>query len=204
MTEIDQSFESASRLERRKEHTHRRLLESANALFLSKGFESTTVEEVAMMADVAKGTFFNYFESKEMLLATLLSEHLKEALENVPGTGKPVLERIQLLLRKARSVFSPYRQFAPRLFTYNARQSIMTHPPRMVQVLSQLLIEGQAHGEIRQNINVEITAMLIAMHFLQLCIHECVDNCSEAEWTDFLDQGLDIIMRGIIAPAVTT
>lgn len=203
MPEPDHIVENTSRWERRKEYTHRRLLEAADTLFLSKGFESTTVEEVAIMADVAKGTFFNYFESKEILLATLLSEHLKDALEHVPGAGKPVLERIRLLLRKTRAVFSPYRQYAHRLFTYTMRPPVMAHPPRIVQVLSQLLHEGQVQGEIRENIHVEIAATLIAMHFLQVCIHDCVDNCSDVEWTTFLDQGLDIITHGIFATSAT-
>ena len=52
-------IQASSRRERRKEETRRRLLTAAERLFHAKGFEATTVEEIAAAADIAKGTFFN-------------------------------------------------------------------------------------------------------------------------------------------------
>ena len=57
--------------ELKKEQTRLRIKESALALFGEHGYESTTVEAIAKLAGVAKGTFFNYFSSKDDLLCDL-------------------------------------------------------------------------------------------------------------------------------------
>lgn len=56
------------RRERKKLATRRRILEAALGLFEEKGYEATTVEEIAQRADVAKGTVFNYFPQKRAFL----------------------------------------------------------------------------------------------------------------------------------------
>lgn len=56
------------RPERKKQEVEQRIREAALALFREKGYEATTVEEIAERADVAKGTFFNYFPRMDGLL----------------------------------------------------------------------------------------------------------------------------------------
>jgi TetR/AcrR family transcriptional regulator, cholesterol catabolism regulator len=63
---------TASRLrgrrERHKADLRMRLFRSGLKLFAARGFAATTVEDITQAADVAKGTFFNYFPTKEHLL----------------------------------------------------------------------------------------------------------------------------------------
>src|SRR5580692_9168470 len=58
-----------SRRERRSNELLQRLLDAAVELFARKGFTETTVEDITNAADVGKGTFFNYFPSKDHLLS---------------------------------------------------------------------------------------------------------------------------------------
>ena len=60
-----------SRRERKKEETKERIFKAALALFKQKGVEQTTVDEISAKADVAKGTFFNYFPHKEAVFGYL-------------------------------------------------------------------------------------------------------------------------------------
>jgi AcrR family transcriptional regulator len=63
--------ESGDRRSRRQTATRERLFRSAMKLFAERGFFETTVEDITEAADLGKGTFFNYFPSKEHVLGVL-------------------------------------------------------------------------------------------------------------------------------------
>ena len=63
-----------SRRERRKEHTRRALLDVSLAYFARRGIYGTRIEDITEQADLGKGAFYNYFDSKDDLVAALLSE----------------------------------------------------------------------------------------------------------------------------------
>jgi AcrR family transcriptional regulator len=58
----------AGRRQRRSAEIRERLFRAALDLFAKKGFLETTVEDITESADVGKGTFFNYFPSKDHIL----------------------------------------------------------------------------------------------------------------------------------------
>src|ERR1700742_4619327 len=60
--------ETADRRTRRSAETRERIFHAAMRIFAEKGFAETTVEDITNAADVGKGTFFNYFPSKEHIL----------------------------------------------------------------------------------------------------------------------------------------
>ena len=84
MTEV-----GIGRRERKKEETKRRIYVAALELFHEKGFEHTTVDEITERADVAKGTFFNYFPHKESVLSYLSEEWLARVEEMATQARPP-------------------------------------------------------------------------------------------------------------------
>lgn len=64
------------RRERNKRQTRGRLLDAASELFAAQGVVGTTVEDIADLAEVSRATFFNYFPSKDELLAALHARHM--------------------------------------------------------------------------------------------------------------------------------
>ena len=68
------------RVERRKQRTRAKLLAAARHLFAGRGVERTTIAEIAEHTDIAIGSFYNYFSTKEELLDALLEEALSEQL----------------------------------------------------------------------------------------------------------------------------
>jgi AcrR family transcriptional regulator len=58
--------------------TRRRILEVAQELFASQGFDATTTRDIAKAAGIATGTMFNYFSSKEAVVGSLAAEALAE------------------------------------------------------------------------------------------------------------------------------
>lgn len=60
--------------ERKRRETLRRITDAGVRLFIEKGFDGTTVDEVAGAAGISRRTFFHYFESKDDILLTLQSD----------------------------------------------------------------------------------------------------------------------------------
>jgi AcrR family transcriptional regulator len=61
--------------ERKKARTREAIIDAALDLFASKGFEATTIEDIAAAADVSPRTFFRYFESKVDLVMVRNEAH---------------------------------------------------------------------------------------------------------------------------------
>jgi len=61
--------------EKKKIETKKKIFEVAARLFKEKGFESTTVDEITAQAQIGKGTFFNYFRTKEALLMDFMKQN---------------------------------------------------------------------------------------------------------------------------------
>jgi AcrR family transcriptional regulator len=60
--------------ERKRAETRRRIADQAVRLVSEHGIQATTAEQIADAAGVGRATFFRYFESKELAIATGLSE----------------------------------------------------------------------------------------------------------------------------------
>src|SRR5574339_913721 len=101
MTELE-----LTRRERKKEETKGRIAEVALELFRRNGVDATTVEEICDRADVAKGTFFNYFPRKEAVFSFLSERRQTEAAQRAgailaePGPARDRL--IELFVEFAR------------------------------------------------------------------------------------------------------
>ena len=65
-----------SRVARRKAKTNRRLLDVGRKIFFKKGIYLAKVEDITESADLGKGTFYKYFDSKETMIRILLEEGL--------------------------------------------------------------------------------------------------------------------------------
>jgi AcrR family transcriptional regulator len=93
-----------SQLERR-----RRVIESAMALGAEGGYESVQMRDVASRADVALGTVYRYFDSKDHLLAATLvywMSSLSDHMSLVPPSGGTPAERIAGLIGGATTTMS--------------------------------------------------------------------------------------------------
>src|SRR3984893_19118126 len=71
------------------------LYRAALQLGAERGYQKTTVEDITEAADVGKGTFFNYFPTKEHVLATYGAERIaaiERALQEARTSKRPVLD----------------------------------------------------------------------------------------------------------------
>ncbi|WP_052208267.1 TetR/AcrR family transcriptional regulator [Croceibacterium mercuriale] len=70
--------------ERKRQETRRRITDAGICLFVDKGIDATTLDEIAAMAGISRRTFFHYFRSKDDILLSLQQ-----------GMGEMIAERIR-------------------------------------------------------------------------------------------------------------
>lgn len=87
--------------ERKKQRTRRALVTAALRSFQEKGFEETTIAEIAAGAEVSARTFFSYFASKEDVIFYDGPERMRHVLDLVAGRrpGEPVADLLVRVIR---------------------------------------------------------------------------------------------------------
>jgi AcrR family transcriptional regulator len=65
---------------KQKADRERRILEAATRLFQKAGYEGTTIERIAELAEVSAGTLYNYYENKGDLLVAIVALEVNEVL----------------------------------------------------------------------------------------------------------------------------
>jgi len=89
--------EAEGRRERKRRETRERIQQAAMSLFLERGFDGTTVEDIAERADVSKRSFFDYFPTKEEVVFAWqdrFADHLMQAIASRPAE-EPAVRAVQ-------------------------------------------------------------------------------------------------------------
>src|SRR5215467_4849919 len=105
----------------RAEDTPRRIYEAALELFREKGFEQTTMRDIAAKAGVALGGAYYYFSSKEAIVLAFyheMQESSHEAILEAMAGHKKLKDRIRLVMEKRFELLSPNRKFCDALFRH--------------------------------------------------------------------------------------
>src|SRR4249919_1135149 len=114
------SAKSSSRRVRRSAELRERLFRAALQQFAKKGFLEATVEDITNAADVGKGTFFNYFPSKEHVLMAF---------------GEMQLGKLEVTVREARQSNQPMRDVFRALVLRMTEEPIRN--PSIIRALLQ-------------------------------------------------------------------
>lgn len=105
---------STGRRERRRERVRVALLDAAMTLFAERGLHGTRVEDITDRADLGKGAFYNYFESKDALIGELLRAGI-DTLERdylaAPGEGSSLADRLDRLARSHDRFFAEHPEY---------------------------------------------------------------------------------------------
>jgi len=114
---MDETADESTRRTPKGMMTQQRILDAAFALFASKGYEETTMRDIATAADCSLGLTYRYFASKEDLILALyrwLADQLEEQVSQLP-TGS-IADRFQRLMSGLLEVMTPHRRTLGALF----------------------------------------------------------------------------------------
>ncbi|CAM3920966.1 TetR/AcrR family transcriptional regulator [Bacillus cereus] len=136
--------------ERRKE-----ILETAERLFITKGYTKTTVNDILKEIGIAKGTFYHYFKSKEEVMDEIIMRIIKEDVAKakviVSNPNIPVLEKLFRVLMeqspksgdvKDKMIEQFHQPNNAEMHQKSIVQSIIHLSPVLAEILEQGIDEG--------------------------------------------------------------
>jgi len=155
------------RRERRAAQTRLRLFRCALQLFAERGFPNVTVEDITEAADVGKGTFFNYFDSKDHVLSVMAEIQLgkvQQALQEAAAgkrTTQSVLRHLfeRVAEEPGRSPELARALLASFLGSDLVRQSVHRNMCEGRRMVAEIISIGQKRGEIEPNLKKDQMAL---------------------------------------------
>jgi AcrR family transcriptional regulator len=183
-----------------KNKRRKEIFETASGLFLDKGFNETSMKDIAEKTGMGKSTIYDYFENKDEIILYFLEEEMKllndDAREILKSKHDPYI-KLKMLISKRIEFYKNKRSIA-LLLIYQAQKlsnkSIlkwMSRREEYVDIL-QSVIEGGIDSGLFRKVNSRFSAQslfnLVALMFL-----ESFTNTVE----EMTDKVLDLFMNGI-------
>ena len=143
---VDATSERAERLTPVQRQRRQRILDAAVRLASEGGYDAVQMREVAVRADVALGTLYRYFASKEHMLVSALAEHvadLRARLVERPPRGEDDAARVMDVIRRV-------------------TRALQREPNVIGAMLKSLISSGAGVGEAVGPVGGEMTEIVVA------------------------------------------
>lgn len=205
---------------REQDRTRRKqeILRAARAVFAQDGFRRATVDQIAQRAEVAKGTIYLYFETKEAILAELVLCALSELSAQLAAANDgPSLLHPDERLRAMADAYLAFAQRAPdyfRLLTAFDRgdfvsglsperqAQIQTESDRTLTLVAQAIADGMALGLFAPGDARQLAGALWAAlnGALALMTHPVPRALVATDATNLYRLTLSLCLRGLARP----
>ncbi len=172
-------WEKKAVLREKKNEAKQRILEAAEHLFFQmKGYDKTTIRDIAEMADVSTGTVYNHFPSKFDLLAVIIEQFFsihEQGAEMILKTAETGIEKIktyidyvsQLLEHPKSKAFLQYMmRIEPEDIDIDLLSSLQHRANQLRINITEMIRIGHVDGTIARSGPPELMAFIF-MHLLQ-------------------------------------
>ncbi|WP_293779645.1 TetR/AcrR family transcriptional regulator [uncultured Oxalicibacterium sp.] len=145
------------------------ILDAVDALLSSKGFDLTTMDEVAQAVGISKASLYKHFDSKELLAAATMTRLLDRTLDKVAELAQ---QETPLENLKAVVAWSVREHLAGRMPTLPSTRSsihefMLRHQPyvskleQLTEILGAWIITAQEAGQINPQLPGEVVLYTI-------------------------------------------
>ncbi|HPD19271.1 MAG TPA: TetR/AcrR family transcriptional regulator [Candidatus Goldiibacteriota bacterium] len=182
-----------------------KILEASKNLFSKYGLKKTTMEEIAANANIAKGTIYNYYHTKEEIFSEVIkleSEILLSEIEKNLKNCKTIREKIRtfvmtkiLYYREAVIFYDVSHKVISEMLP-EIKQYRNTYLHKEVRILENVLKEGMSCDIIKKGNNAHIIAKSMVI-ILREFESPWVFDKSKRQLCGMLNNIMDILFHGI-------
>ena len=146
--------------ERKKEHLRQQIMQTATDLFRKRGYENTRIDDIVDVLQISAPTFFRYFPSKEEILRQVGCDayrHITKLLRSECSGSATTTDRLFRIYEILCEQIEADRHLWRSIAVSGALKAIRSElrgadETRLVDVLEEVLAEGQRRGEITDDI----------------------------------------------------
>ncbi len=162
--------DKGNRTEKKKEETRKKIISAAMDLFNKQGFDQTTMDQIAVAADVARGTVYNHFTEKEAIIYDYVQGVIREQapevigrLEKLPDTRSRLIEALRkslewMHIELNKDIFEIYFNYRMQKGVQALRDRDARMSSVFKDVLERILDLGKETGEIREDMHSRVLA----------------------------------------------
>lgn len=186
--------------------TDERILEAAYKIFADKGFYNATVDEIAQMAGVGKGTVYRHFDSKDKLFQEVVKRKLDGLVEGIRLAfegAEDVLQGIRRAIHAYLKYFEEHKTFYRILifeqqgygteFRTEYIAGILQNAPIIRDMVVQAAVEGKT-----KPLDDFYTIFYGLIGFVDGVIHKWFYNNCEGKLEDELDTIIEVLFYGFV------
>jgi AcrR family transcriptional regulator len=136
------------RKEREKQARREAIMGSARELFFAKGFNATTMNEIALKAELSKGALYLYFASKEELYVSVMSDGLSILFERTEEALMLDLPPDQMLRKLGEVNYRYYLDYTEysRIFFFSEHRNVAKQLPR--ELIQESMDKGMRYFQL--------------------------------------------------------
>ncbi|MFC1822181.1 TetR/AcrR family transcriptional regulator [Thermodesulfobacteriota bacterium] len=183
-----------------------RILKAAEAIFAEKGYNRTTISEIAKSANVSDATIYEYFKNKEDLLLSIPKQRLRKQVNSLKDVFeiKDPLRKVRRLLRyhfvlylmdiNYMKVFLLLIQLNERFYKSPVYEMFKEY----TTVITDTIDEGKKAGSIRSNVNTRVFKNMFLGAFSHIALRwVIVENKREPDKMKEIDDLVTLLNRAI-------
>src|SRR6185437_7239838 len=196
----------SSRRERKHAMIRARIVSTAAQLFARHGFESVTVAHIADVADIGKGTVYNYFQTKEDIVVAYVVEierKVQERISEFTASKKPLESILEEFIRFQLRLKKPYHKFV-RVFLAQMFARTAELMPYMVEMqkaidppLEKLFQALQSRKLIRADLDIPMLINVFKTIHLGISALWAVEGPSFRGTEQILEQEIKLFCEGL-------
>lgn len=156
---------------RRRAEGRQRVFRAAVELFVERGFDTTTMDDIADRADVARATVFNYFQRKTAFLDEWSAGRRQQALAAVRAEhldDHPLPEILNRYMVELARVSTRTRGETVALMGAAIHATNVLGNPQLARELAAFVARAQRSGEVRAGVDPALAGLLVATGYFAI------------------------------------
>ena len=151
----------------------RQILDGARRRFMSKGFDASSMGDIAEEAGVSKGTLYVYFDSKEKLFAALVAEEKAAQFPSIFSIDAADRDVRKVLTRLGHQ----FAHFVTEPHVIMAKRTVVAIGERMPEIAREFYEQGprQCSGRLAQYLDQQVAAGTLAIDDTYLAAAQFLD-----------------------------